>query len=89
MARVSFTPHLVKHLDAPPQRVSAATLGEALEAVFRDNPRLRGYVFDDQNCIRQHVAIFINDRLVTARNDLSLSIDAESEIYVMQALSGG
>lgn len=89
MARVSFTPHLVKHLDAPPRRVNVATLGEALEAVFHDNPRLRGYILDDQSRIRQHVAVFVDDRLVAARDDLSVEVAADSEIYVMQALSGG
>jgi hypothetical protein len=45
--RVSFTGNLRRHVDAPSAQVAGATVGEALEAVFRKNPLLRGYVLDD------------------------------------------
>ena len=89
MARVSFTSHLEKHLHAPTHEVNAATLREALEAVFRVNPQLQGYILDDQGRIRQHVAIFVDNQLVADRSSLHLQIAPDSEIYIMQALSGG
>ncbi|QDU42639.1 hypothetical protein Mal52_11060 [Symmachiella dynata] len=89
MPRVNFTANLNRHLDCPVVDVEAVTLGQALEAVFRDNPRLRGYVLDDQNRVRQHITIFVDSRPICDHNDLSNPLDPASEVFVMQALSGG
>lgn len=89
MPKVHFTPHLRRHLDAESQVVGGGTVREALEAVFRENPRLRGYVLDDQSRLRQHVAVFVDDRMIGDRDGLSDRVGDDTEIYVMQALSGG
>jgi molybdopterin synthase sulfur carrier subunit len=57
--------------------------------VFMDNPRLRGYVLDDQSSLRKHIVAFIDGKLITDRERLSDQISPSSEIYVLQALSGG
>jgi len=64
-------------------------VGEALAAVFTSRPALRGYVLDDQGALRQHVAVYVNGRLVSDRVRLSDPVGASDEIYVFQALSGG
>ena len=89
MPRVTFTPHLQRFLDAPPVDVAGATVREALESVFAANPRLRGYVVDERGQIRKHVTIFVGDRPIDDRQTLSDTVDADAEIYVLQALSGG
>lgn len=89
MPRVSFTPNLRKHLDCPPQDVAATTLREALDAVFVENPRLRGYILDDQQRLRQHVVVFVDNEVIADRFAMSDAVSPDSEIYVMQALSGG
>ncbi|WP_437227030.1 MoaD/ThiS family protein [Planctomicrobium sp. SH661] len=89
MPRIHFTSNLQKHLDCPPQQVDAPTLKAALEAVFQENPRLRSYLLDDQGSLRKHVMIFVDQAMVRDRKSLSDPIHAESEVYVMQALSGG
>ena len=89
MPRVNFTPNLRKHLDCPPQQVDAATLRQALDAVFVENPRLRGYILDDQRRLRQHVVVFVDNVVITDRITLSDAVRPDSEVYVMQALSGG
>lgn len=89
MPRVVFTPHLERFLTVPPREVPGVTVLEVLETVFRENPRLRGYILDDQNRLRQHVVVFVNGEQVGDRNGLSDRVGAEAEIYVMQALSGG
>ena len=89
MAHIEFTPHLRKHVDCPPVDVEAATLGEALARVFEQNPRLEGYIVDDQGCVRQHVAVFIDNVLLRDRQDLDVPLRPDSAVYVMQALSGG
>lgn len=89
MPRIVFTTHLQKHLDCPTQEVSGNTLADALGQAFMDNPRLRGYLLDDQGCLRQHVVIFIDSVAIRDRARQSDPLRPDSEIYVMQALSGG
>ncbi|MGH9202200.1 MAG: MoaD/ThiS family protein [Vicinamibacterales bacterium] len=86
---VTFTPHLQRFLDAPPRDVGGATVAEALEQVFADNPRLRHYVLDERGAVRQHVTVFVGDAPVVDRRRLSDPVAADTEIFVLQALSGG
>ena len=89
MADVKFTQNLERHLSAPGQRVEAETVREALDRVFEKNPRLRGYVLDDQGRLRKHVVVFVDGEMVQDRAGLSDRIESSSELFVMQALSGG
>ncbi len=89
MPRVSFTPALERFLAAPAVEVEAATVGEALLAVFASRPALRGYVLDDQGAIRRHVAVYVNGRPAADRVGLSDPVGPRDEIFVLQALTGG
>lgn len=89
MPQVTFTQNLQQHLSAPPRRVEGATVREALDAAFRENPRLRGYVLDDQGRLRKHVVIFVDAQMIQDRERLGDEVGPESEVVVMQALSGG
>ena len=61
----------------------------ALETIFASNDRLRSYILDDQGALRQHVVVFIDGQLAADRSGLSDPVEEASEVYVMQALSGG
>ena len=89
MPVVEFTPNLARQTSAPSCRVVAATVAEALKAVFAQEPSLRGYVLDDQGAVRQHVVIFVDGDALKDRRGLTDTVRADSEIFVMQALSGG
>lgn len=89
MVRVLFTPNLERHLSCPEASISGISVREALDAVFETNQQLRGYVLDDQSRLRQHMVIFVDGKTIVDRVHLSDSISPNSEIYVMQALSGG
>ena len=89
MPHVRFTQNLERHVTVAPADVPGATVREALEAVFRGNPRLRGYVLDDQGRLRRHVMVFVDGDQVHDRDGLSDAVEASSELFVMQALSGG
>lgn len=89
MPQVVFTPNLQRHLSCPPRAVAGETVAATLQAVFADHPGLRGYVLDDQGRLRQHVAIFVDGRRINDRAHLSDPVRPESEVLVMQALSGG
>lgn len=89
MPEVKFTQNLQRHLSAPTVAVSGATVRDALERVFERNPKLRGYILDDQGRLRKHVAVFVDGELIADRVGLSDPVELSSELFVMQALSGG
>jgi hypothetical protein len=89
MARVVFTPNLQRHVACPPADAAGGTLRTVLDTVFAANPRVRGYVLDEQGTLRKHMIVFINGEQVRNRIDLSDPVPADGEVYVMQALSGG
>jgi hypothetical protein len=89
VAAVVFTPNLKRHVDCPDVAVPGATVREVLDRVFADHPRLRGYVVDERGALRKHMTIFIDGRQITDRLQLSDAVLPASELYIMQALSGG
>ena len=89
MPTVVFTPNLKRHVDCPTESVDGATVRAVLDAVFAANPRLRGYVLDDQGALRKHMSVFVDGQQIADRAQLSDAVKPASEIYVMQALSGG
>lgn len=89
MARVVFTKNLQRHVECPPTVAPGATVREVLDVVFDSIPRLRGYVVDETGHLRKHMTIFVDGELLSDRRSLSDSVNPDSEIYVMQALSGG
>ncbi|WP_243383486.1 MoaD/ThiS family protein [Geothrix alkalitolerans] len=89
MAHVAFTRNLQRHVACPPCAVVGGTVRESLEAAFTLYPRLRGYVLDEHGALRFHMAVFVDGAPIADRRGLSDSVSEASEIYVMQALSGG
>ena len=89
MVRISFAPAFHKHVSAATLSVDAETLSSALESAFQHSPKLRGYVLDDQNGVRPHVTIFINNQTIKDRDGLSDRLNDRDEVFVFQALSGG
>jgi len=61
----------------------------ALDAYFGRHPEVRGYVVDERGTIRRHVAVFVGGEPITDREAQSDAVGADTEIHVMQALSGG
>lgn len=89
MPTVRFTRHLERFLDCPPVDVAGATVREALFAALAGNPRLRGYILDDQDRLRRHVTIFVGGAMIRDRAGLSDPVGPEDTVHVLQALSGG
>ena len=89
MATVVFTPNLRRHVECPTEEVAGATVREVLDAVFAGNPRLRTYVLDEQGGLRRHMSVFVDGTMIEDRDHLTDVVRPASELYVMQALSGG
>ena len=90
MATIKFTYALKRFFpglkDTP---AKGNTLAEILVAAEESYPGIRSYLLDEQGRLRQHVNIFIDGTLINDRNELSDPFSDSSEIYIMQALSGG
>jgi sulfur-carrier protein len=89
MAQIHFTSWLRDLVPGGPVRAAGDTVGEALSAMLAAEPRARGYVLDDQGRLRKHVCIFADGQRLAHDAALAHRIRPDSELYVMQALSGG
>lgn len=89
MAVVNFTAHLDGLAPSGPVHVSGQTVADALDRIWSDHPRLKGYILDDQDRVRQHIAIFVDGELVRGQAALVHPVADKTDIHVMQALSGG
>ena len=89
MVKVTFTRNLQRHVACPDVEVTGQTVREVLERVFEIHERVRGYVLDEQRALRQHMVVFVDGRPVDDRVGLSDAVGPDSEVCVMQALSGG
>ena len=63
-----------------------ATVSAVLEDLDARYPGLRFRMVDEQNQIRKHMKVFVNDESV---RDLSTPLTEGDEVTIMQALSGG
>jgi len=89
VARIVFTQQLRRFTETPQVEAPAATLRAALDAAFAANPRLRGYVLDEQGHMRANVVAFVDGRRCLDRERLDDALGPDSQVHVLQALSGG
>ncbi len=89
MVKVHFTSNLRRHVDCPVVDCEGATAREVLLQVFKTNERLQTYVLDDQGALRKHMRILVDGLAISDLEKQSDAVKPQSEIWVMQALSGG
>ncbi len=89
LIKVDFTPNLRRHLTLDRCLVEATTVAEVLEQLFTSQEKLRGYILDDQGAVRKHINIFVDNRIIRDPVGLTDKISESSDVFIMQALSGG
>jgi sulfur-carrier protein len=89
MAHLIFTQQLARFLPVPEVDTAAPDLRGALDDAFAGQPRLRGYVLDEQGHLRDNVVIFIDGQRTRERRRLDDVLRPDSRVYILQALSGG
>ncbi len=90
MATVKFTYALKRFFpNLKEMTASGNTLQEVFNEVENNYPKVRSYLLDEQGSLRGHVNIFIDGNIIEDRDGLSDRFSPNSEIYIMQALSGG
>lgn len=89
MATLAFTALLRSVAPKGELSVNGANVCDALDGVFSEFPGLKSYVLNDRGQLRKHVCVFVDGDRMTGPDALSAPISESSEIFVMQALSGG
>ena len=90
MAQVKFTPNLKQFFpDLQTVQVEAETVAEVVSAVDQRWEGLADYIVDERGRLRKHVNIFVGTEMLLDREGLSDSVDVDTRLYIMQALSGG
>ena len=69
--------------------VDSGNLSELLASIDKKHPGIQHYIVDERGSLRKHVNIFIDGELIKDREHLTDAFSDNSEIFIMQALSGG
>lgn len=92
MAKVELTRHLFTffpHLEGRELVVDGATVADVVQGMEAIAPGFAFYVCDERGRLRTHVNIFVGNDRVADRTRLSDPVDADSRVFIAQALSGG
>lgn len=89
MPLIRFTRNIQRHVACPSGQVEGDDVRSALDRYFQNNQAARGYVLDEQNELRKHMAIFVNGTQIRDRMNLLDHVGPHDTIDVIQALSGG
>jgi len=90
MANVQFTRHLNRFFpELSEGEVEAKSVAELVQQLDERFPGFAGYLLEDDGSLRKHVNIFVENTLIEDRRKLSDALDENSNVYIMQALSGG
>ena len=92
MPAVTLTRHLhsfFPQLGGEPLQIEAGTVAEVVRALEELAPGIAFYLCDELGRLRRHVNIFIEQERVRDRARLSDPVGPETQVFVMQALSGG
>ena len=90
MAQVKFTYALKRfYPQLESMKLSGKTVAEVLIELEGHHPGIKDYIVDEQGKLRQHVNIFIGDKLIKDKEKLQDRVADSDEVYIMQALSGG
>lgn len=68
---------------------SPATVGEALQQLWKQHVGLQDRVLTEQGNVRPHVNIFVNSETVRRDQVLQTPFSGDGEICIMPAVSGG
>lgn len=69
--------------------IESDTLSGLLNSIDQKYPGIQNYIVDEKGSLRKHVNIFIDGELIKDRAHLTDTFSNNSEVFIMQALSGG
>jgi molybdopterin synthase sulfur carrier subunit len=87
---VRFTRHLSRFFpDLREGEIPGQTVAQVLDGLDARHPGLGRYLREDDGRLRKHVNVFVDGDLVHDRVGLTDATGPDSELFVVQALSGG
>lgn len=92
MAKVELTRHLYTFFPALESKeitVEGSTVAQVVREIERIAPGFTFYICDERGRLRPHVNIFIEDQMIVDRMRLSDPVQPNSNVFILQALSGG
>lgn len=90
MATIKFTRALKRfYPELDTLELVASDVRTVLQEIEQQYQGLTDYLIDEQGSLRQHVNIFVDGQMISDREQLSDALAANSEVFIMQALSGG
>ena len=69
--------------------IAGDTVGEVMDELQREFPRLHVCICDDTGKVRKHIHLFLNDKLLTVPTALATPVAVGDTLSVFQAVSGG
>jgi len=84
--RVMMPSALRSYTGAGEVEAEGETLAALLDDLDRRYPGIRFRVVDEQDRIRRHIRFFIDGE---QSFDLGMKLEPDTEVYIVQALSGG
>jgi molybdopterin converting factor small subunit len=69
--------------------ISAATIADALSALYAVHPGVRDRVLTEQGQVREHINLFVGDENIRYTGGLATPLPPNSEISIVPAASGG
>ena len=69
--------------------ISAATIADALSALYAVHPGVRDRVLTEQGQVREHINLFVGDENIRYTGGLATPLPPNSEISIVPAVSGG
>lgn len=90
MAKITFTSALKRFYPTlEPVQIEGASVAEILALLENKHIGLTDFLIDEHGALRQHINIFIGDKMLIDRDSLSDRVGEHDEILIFQALSGG
>lgn len=90
MAIINFTSALKRFYPTlEPVEIAGDSVADILLLLEQKHTGLTDFLIDEHGALRQHINIFIGDKMLTDRDSLSDRVGERDEILIVQALSGG
>jgi molybdopterin synthase sulfur carrier subunit len=90
MATIKFTSALKRfYPDLEDLKVEVKNVNEVLDKIDEKYSGIKTYLVDDRGTLRKHINIFVDGELILDREKMTDTLNNKSEVFIMQALSGG
>ena len=88
MVKVQLTANLQKYYPKAQFEIEANSVLDLLKKMDQERANFSSYILEDDNMVRRHVNIFVNNELIK-KNETNKKLLDGNTVHIMQALSGG